>query len=121
MFVFCLLLGTPLFVLRGGVYIWFYKLLDFLAGYVSILLEKSDIEDLQLELNALLCNQSIEKLLELSILLKVKESTEGFNVETFLHDTISNVKGSPSPLHKSEKQTRVQQEISYLEKQLNNL
>ena len=145
MFFFCLTFGAPLFVLRGGVCIWFYILLDYLAGYVSILLEMSEIEDLQLELDALLCHQSIEKLLELSILLKVKESiedksrsqlvkiirnaieeaisnpTEDFNVDTFLRDTISNVKGSPSSLPKSEEQTRVQQEISYLEKQLDDL
>ena len=105
----------------------------------------SEIEDLQVELDALLCHQSIEKLLERSILLKVKESiqdksrsqlikiirnaiedaisnpTEDFNVDTFLRDTMSNVKGSPSSLPKSEGQTRVQQEISYLEKQLDNL
>ena len=86
----------------------------------------SEIEDLQLELDALLCHQSIEKLLELSILLKVEESsedksrsqlvkiirntieeaisnpTEDFNMDTVLHDTISNIKGSASPLHKSE-------------------
>ena len=83
-------------------------------------------------------------MLELSILLKVKESiedksrsqlvkiirnaieeaisnpTEDFNVDT-LRDTISNVKGPPSSLPKSEEQIRVQQEISYLEKQLDDL
>ena len=95
----------------------------------------SQIEDLQLELDSLICKQSIEKLLELCGYLEVKDPIDGksrselvkiirndventlstaddnFDVHIFLLDAISKINGTPPPLERSEEELIVQMEV----------
>ena len=105
----------------------------------------SQIEDLQLELDSLICKQSVEKLLELCGYLEVKDPIDGksrselvkiirnaventlstaddnFDVHIFLRDAISKVNGTLPPLEQSEEELIVQMEVVNIEKKLEEL
>ena len=105
----------------------------------------SQIEDLQLELDSLICKQSVGKLLELCGYFEVKDpvdgksrselvkiirndventlSTEDDNVDVhiFLRDAISKINGTPPPLERSEEELIVQTEVLNIEKKLEEL
>ena len=105
----------------------------------------SQIEDLQLELDSLICKQSIEKLLELCGYLEVKDPIDGksrselvkiirndventlstaddnFDEHIFLRDAISKINGTPPPLERSEEELIVQMEVLNIEKKLEEL
>ena len=100
---------------------------------------------LQLELDALLCKQNVEQLLELAVYFDVEEAVEGrsrcqlvriirnavketlshpkedFNVTIFLNDAISKVKGTSSIPSRPTDQTKTQHEILDIEQQLADL
>ena len=83
------------------------------------------IEDLQLELDSLICKQSIDKLVELCGYFQVKDPVDGknrselvkiirndventlstaddnFDVHIFLRDAIPKINGTPPPLERS--------------------
>ena len=101
--------------------------------------------DLQLELDSLICKQSIDKLVELCGCVEVKDSVDGksrselvriiindventlstaddnFDVHIFLRDAISKIKGTPPPLERSEEELIVQMEVLTIEKKLEEL
>ena len=105
----------------------------------------SQIEDLQLELDSLLCKQSTETLVELCGYFEVKDSVDGksrcelvrllgndventlttaddnFDGDIFLHDAISKIKGTPPLLERSEEEFIVQMEVLSIEKKLEEL
>ena len=105
----------------------------------------SQIEDLQLELDSLICKQSIDKLVELCGYFEVKDPIDGksrselvkiirndventlstaddnFDVHIFLRDAISKVNGTPPPLERSEEELIVQMEVVNIEKKLKEL
>ena len=105
----------------------------------------SQIEDLQLELDSLLCKQSTEALVELCGYFEVKNSVDGksrselvrlirndventlataddnFDGDIFLRDAISKIKGTPPPLERSEEELIVQMEVLSIEKKLEEL
>ena len=104
----------------------------------------SEIEDLQLEFDSLLCQQSVEKLSEICVYLKVEELVDGksrsqlvkiirnvvdnvlldpkdVDVDIFLRDAISKLTGTPPPLEKSPEEIKAQSRVSDLEGQLRDL
>ena len=105
----------------------------------------SQIEDLQLELDSLMCKQSVEKLLELCGYFEVKDPVDGksrselvkiirndventlstaddnFDEHIFLRDAISKINGTPPPLERSEEELIVQMEVVNIEKKLKEL
>ena len=105
----------------------------------------SHIEDLQFELDSLLCKQSIDKLVELCSHFAVKDPVDGksrselvriirntvedtfstandeFDGDIFLLDAISKIKGTPPPLERSAEELAAQKEVLILEKKLEDL
>ena len=105
----------------------------------------SQVEDLQLELDSLICKQSIDKLVEPCGYFEVKDSVDGkrrfelvkiirndventlstaddnFDVHIFLRDAISKINGTPLPLERSEEELIVQMEVLTIEKKLEEL
>ena len=110
-----------------------------------IIVRISDTDDLQLELDALLCKQNVEQLLELAVYFDIEEAVEGrsrcqlvriirnaveealshpkedFNVTIFLNDAISKVKGTSSIPSRPTDQTNTQHEILDIEQQFADL
>ena len=105
----------------------------------------SNTDDLQLELDALRCKQTVEQLLELAVYFDVEEAVEGrsrcqlvriirnaveetlshpkedFNVTIFLNAAISKVKGTSSIPSRPTDQTNTQNKILDIEQQLADL
>ena len=95
----------------------------------------SQIEDLQLEFDSLICKQSIDKLVELCRYFDVKDPVDGksrselvkiirndvestlstaygnFDMHIFLRDAISEINGTPPLLERSEEELVVQMEV----------
>ena len=105
----------------------------------------SDSDNLQLELDALLCKQSVEQLLELAVYFDIEEGVDGrsrcqlvkiirnaveetlsnskedFDVTIFLNDAISKIKGTSSIPNRPADQSNAQYEILDFEQQLADL
>ena len=105
----------------------------------------SQIEDLQLELDSLICKQRIDKLVEICGYFEVKDPVDGksrselvkiirndventlstvadnFDVHIFLRDAISKINGAPPPLEQYEEELKVQIEVLNIEKKLEAL
>ena len=105
----------------------------------------SQIEDVQLELDSLLCKQSTETLVEICGYFEAKNSADGkrrpelvriirndventlamaddnFDGGIFLRDAIAMIEGTPPPLERSEEELIVQMEVLSIEKKLEEL